>query len=63
AVRVEPLHCSDAEEAAWFVGEASVTGEYESLADCFDDLAEKLTKIGGAEYPVCGVSEGRLVWT
>ncbi|MFE7379140.1 hypothetical protein ACFU9F_02080 [Streptomyces zhihengii] len=45
------------------MGEASVTGEYESLADCFDDLAEKLTRIGGGEYPVCGVSQGRLVWT
>ncbi|MET9105361.1 SMI1/KNR4 family protein [Streptomyces zhihengii] len=53
----------DGRVGRWFVGEATVTGEYESLADYFDDLAEKLTRIGGGEYPVCGVSEGRLVWT
>ncbi|MGW0551895.1 SMI1/KNR4 family protein [Streptomyces altiplanensis] len=47
----------------WFVGEITITGEYESLAHYFDSVAEKLTKIADGNYPVCEVAEGRLVWS
>lgn len=46
----------------WFVGEITVTGEYESLAQYFDSLAEMLTKIADGDHPVCKVDEGRLLW-
>ncbi|MET9724258.1 hypothetical protein [Streptomyces zaomyceticus] len=45
------------------MGEITVTGEYESLAQYFDSVAEKLTKIADGSYPVCGIAEGRLVWS
>ncbi|MFE3600520.1 hypothetical protein [Streptomyces sp. NPDC059142] len=47
----------------WFVGEITVTGEYESLAHYFDSVAETLTKIADRNHPVCEVAGGRLVWS
>ncbi|MGA5469398.1 SMI1/KNR4 family protein [Streptomyces arboris] len=47
----------------WFVGEITITGEYASLADYFDSVAEMLTKIADGDHPVCEVAEGRLVWS
>ena len=46
-----------------FVGEATTTGEYPSLADCFDSVAEMLTSIAGGSRPTGSVAEGRLVWS
>lgn len=53
----------DGRVGRWFVGDITVTGEYESLAQYFDSVAEKLTEIAKGSYPVCQISEGRLVWS
>ncbi len=53
----------DGRVGKWFVGEVTVTGEYESMAQYFDSVAEKLTQIAEGSYPVCRVAEGRLVWS
>ncbi|MCX3063886.1 hypothetical protein [Streptomyces beihaiensis] len=47
----------------WFVGETTITGECASLADYFDSVAEMLMRIADGNHPVCGVAEGRLVWS
>ncbi|WLW52097.1 SMI1/KNR4 family protein [Streptomyces sp. YU58] len=47
----------------WFVGENTTTGEYASLADYFDSVAEMLTRIADGSHPTCSVAEGRLVWS
>ncbi|WP_237694451.1 SMI1/KNR4 family protein [Streptomyces sp. SID2563] len=47
----------------WFVGDITVTGEYESLAQYFDSVAETLKKIAEGRHPVCEITEGRLVWS
>ncbi|MER7708440.1 SMI1/KNR4 family protein [Kitasatospora sp. NPDC097605] len=47
----------------WFVGEITVTGEYESMAQYFDSVAETLTRIADGSSPVCRFTEGRLVWS
>ncbi|MFJ5636712.1 hypothetical protein ACIQF5_29290 [Streptomyces goshikiensis] len=53
----------DGRVGSWFVGEITVTGEYESMAQYFDSVAETLTKIAGGSFPVCRFIEGRLVWS
>ncbi|MFE3323435.1 hypothetical protein [Streptomyces sp. NPDC059176] len=45
------------------MGEITITGEYESLAQYFDSVAETLTRIADGNHPVCEVAEGRLVWS
>ncbi|MFJ8164162.1 SMI1/KNR4 family protein [Streptomyces sp. NPDC096136] len=57
------IDARDGRIGRWFVGEPTVTGEYESMAHYFDSVAEVLTRIGAGDYPVCSVIEGRLVWT
>ncbi|MFB7512691.1 SMI1/KNR4 family protein [Streptomyces sp. NPDC056144] len=52
----------DGRVGRWFVGDISVTGEYESLAAYFDSVADTLTKIAEGSYPVCEIADGRLVW-
>ncbi|WP_327370326.1 SMI1/KNR4 family protein [Streptomyces sp. NBC_01217] len=47
----------------WFVGEIPVTGEYASLADYFDSVAQMLTRVGDGSHPVCSVVDGRLEWS
>jgi hypothetical protein len=53
----------DGRVGRWFVGEITVTGEYESMAHYFDSVAKMLTKIADGSYPVCKVADGRLVWS
>ncbi|MGA5642914.1 SMI1/KNR4 family protein [Streptomyces cinereoruber] len=53
----------DGRVGRWFVGEPTVTGEYESMARYFDSVAETLTRIADGNHPVCEVAEGRLVWS
>ncbi|MFD9297443.1 SMI1/KNR4 family protein [Streptomyces goshikiensis] len=53
----------DGRVGSWFVGEVTVTGKYESMAQYFDSVAEMLTKIADGNHPVCEVAEGRLVWS
>ncbi|MFE5256486.1 SMI1/KNR4 family protein [Streptomyces coelicoflavus] len=53
----------DGRVGRWFVGEPTVTGAYESLAHYFDSVAETLTQAADGSHPVCGVTDGRLVWT
>ncbi|MER7948570.1 SMI1/KNR4 family protein [Streptomyces sp. NPDC096079] len=57
------IDARDGRIGRWFVGAPTVTGEYASLADYFDTVAEMLTRIGAGDYPVCSVAEGRLVWS
>ncbi|MFF9854137.1 SMI1/KNR4 family protein [Streptomyces litmocidini] len=57
------IDARDGRIGRWFVGEPTVTGEYASLADYFDSVAEMLTRIGAGNYPVGSVVEGRLVWS
>ncbi|MYS06474.1 SMI1/KNR4 family protein [Streptomyces sp. SID6041] len=52
----------DGRVGRWFVGENTTTGEYASLADYFDSVAERLKRIAAGDLPVCAISEGRLVW-
>ncbi|MEV0528670.1 SMI1/KNR4 family protein [Streptomyces sp. NPDC050439] len=47
----------------WCVGEITVTGEYASLADYFDSVADMLSRIAEGSHPVCTVTDGRLVWS
>ncbi|MEU6345380.1 SMI1/KNR4 family protein [Streptomyces sp. NPDC046977] len=49
----------DGRVGRWFVGEITITGEYESLAHYFDSVAERLTKIADGNHPVCEVAEPR----
>ncbi|MER7908564.1 SMI1/KNR4 family protein [Streptomyces sp. NPDC096068] len=56
------IDARDGRVGRWFVGEPTVTGEYASLADYFDSVAETLARIGAGDHPVCSVAEGRLVW-
>jgi cell wall assembly regulator SMI1 len=51
----------DGRVGRWFVGEITITGEYESLAHYFDSVAATLTKIAEGRHPVCEVVGGRLV--
>lgn len=53
----------DGHVGRWFVGEPTVTGEYESMARYFDSVAETLTRIADGNHPVCEVAEGRLFWS
>ncbi|MFD3541101.1 SMI1/KNR4 family protein [Streptomyces sp. NPDC058662] len=53
----------DGRVGSWFVGEVTVAGEYESMAQYFDSVAETLTRIADGSYPVCRFTEGRLVWS
>ncbi|MFD4742284.1 SMI1/KNR4 family protein [Streptomyces virginiae] len=57
------IDARDGRIGRWFVGAPTVTGEYASLADYFDSVAEMLTRIGAGDYPICSVVEGRLVWS
>ncbi|KOV25182.1 SMI1/KNR4 family protein [Streptomyces sp. XY152] len=57
------IDARDGRIGRWFVGELTITGEYETLADYFDSLARTLTRIVDGSHPVCRVSEGRLVWS
>lgn len=57
------IDARDGRIGRWFVGENTVTGEYESLAGYFDSVAETLTAITDGSHPVCRVAEGRLVWS
>ncbi|MFC8241281.1 SMI1/KNR4 family protein [Streptomyces chartreusis] len=52
----------DGRVGRWFVGENTVTGEYASLADYFESVAEMLTKIADGSHPTCSIADGRLVW-
>ncbi|MES5824733.1 SMI1/KNR4 family protein [Streptomyces sp. RG80] len=56
------IDARDGRVGRWVVGEPTITGEYGSLADYFDSVAEMLTKIADGRYSVCEVAEGRLVW-
>ncbi|MFI2780239.1 SMI1/KNR4 family protein [Streptomyces sp. ALB3] len=53
----------DGRVGRWFVGEITVTGEYESMARYFDSVAEMLARIADGGSPGCEVIEGRLVWS
>lgn len=53
----------DGRVGSWFVGDPTVTGEYESMAQYFDSVAETLTRIAGGSSRVSRFSEGRLVWS
>ncbi|WP_432006845.1 SMI1/KNR4 family protein [Streptomyces parvus] len=53
----------DGRVGRWFVGDITITGEYESLAQYFDSVAELLTKVADGSYPIGRVAEGRLVWS
>ncbi|WP_329111853.1 SMI1/KNR4 family protein [Streptomyces sp. NBC_01353] len=53
----------DGRVGSWFVGDPTVTGEYESMAQYFDSVAETLTRIADGSSPVCRFTEGRLVWS
>ncbi|WP_424922328.1 SMI1/KNR4 family protein [Streptomyces sp. wa53] len=53
----------DGRIGSWFVGEITVTGEYESLDNYFDSVTETLTQIADGRHPVCEVARGRLVWS
>ncbi|MFE3517629.1 SMI1/KNR4 family protein [Streptomyces sp. NPDC059166] len=52
----------DGRVGRWFVGEITVTGEYESLAHYFDSVTQMLTRVAEGSHPVCEVGDGRLVW-
>ncbi|MCX5412338.1 SMI1/KNR4 family protein [Streptomyces sp. NBC_00059] len=56
------IDARDGRIGRWFVGDITITGEYESLAHYFDSVAEKLTKIADGDYPVCKIVEGRFLW-
>ncbi|MFF4299194.1 SMI1/KNR4 family protein [Streptomyces vinaceus] len=53
----------DRRVGSWFVGEITVTGEYQSMAQYFDSVAETLTKIAGGGFPVCRFTEGPRAWS
>ncbi|MBD0708886.1 MULTISPECIES: SMI1/KNR4 family protein [unclassified Streptomyces] len=53
----------DGRVGRWFVGEITITGEYESLAHYFDFQAERLTRIAEGGNPTCTIVDGRLVWS
>ncbi|WP_234333427.1 SMI1/KNR4 family protein [Streptomyces lavendulae] len=53
----------DGRVGRWFVGEPTVTDEYESMAQYFDSVAERLTRIAEGSSPVCRFTEGRLAWS
>ncbi|MEU2565587.1 SMI1/KNR4 family protein [Streptomyces althioticus] len=52
----------DGRVGTWFVGEPTVTGTYESLADYFDSVSVDLTRIADGSHPTGRLSEGRIVW-
>ncbi|MFC8012644.1 SMI1/KNR4 family protein [Streptomyces cinereoruber] len=53
----------DGRVGSWFVGDPTVTGEYESMAQYFDFVADMLKRIAAGNNPICKVVEGRLVWS
>jgi cell wall assembly regulator SMI1 len=57
------IDARDGRIGSWFVGEITTTGEYESLADYFDSLAETLTRVADGNHPIGSVAEGRLAWS
>ncbi|WP_328945697.1 SMI1/KNR4 family protein [Streptomyces sp. NBC_00250] len=57
------IDARDGRVGRWFVGAPTVTGEYESMAQYFDSVAEILTSIADGDNPICKVAEGRLVWS
>ncbi|OKK12473.1 hypothetical protein AMK33_06195 [Streptomyces sp. CB02400] len=57
------IDARDGRVGSWFVGEITTTGEYPSLADYFDSVAEMLTSIAEGSHPTGSVAEGRLVWS
>ncbi|MFI2378771.1 SMI1/KNR4 family protein [Streptomyces sp. NPDC018964] len=57
------IDARDGRIGRWTVGEITVMGEYDTLADCFDSVAETLTRIAEGNHPVCEAAGGRLVWS
>ncbi|WP_282577429.1 SMI1/KNR4 family protein [Streptomyces lichenis] len=57
------IDARDGRIGRWFMGAPTVTGEYGSMAQYFDSVAEMLAKIADGSHPVCGITEGRLVWS
>lgn len=53
----------DGRVGRWFVGAPTVMGEYESMAQYFDSVAETLTRVAYGSSPVCRFTEGRLLWS
>lgn len=53
----------DGRVGSWFVGGPTVAGEYESMAQYFDSVAETLTRVAGGSSRVSRFAEGRLVWS
>ncbi|MFB7864773.1 hypothetical protein [Streptomyces sp. NPDC056069] len=53
----------DGRAGSGFVGDPTVTGEYESMAHYFGSVAGTLTRIADGSSPVCRFAEGRLVWS
>ncbi|MET8504053.1 SMI1/KNR4 family protein [Streptomyces sp. NPDC004787] len=57
------IDATDGRVGRWFVGEPVITGEFGSLAQYFDSVAEMLKRIGTGGHPVCSLVDGRLVWS
>lgn len=54
------IDARDGRIGRWFVGAPTVTGEYASLADYFDSVAEMLTRIGAGAIRSVRLSKGDL---
>ncbi|MFJ6405901.1 SMI1/KNR4 family protein [Streptomyces hydrogenans] len=57
------IDARDGRVGRWFVGDLTVTGEYESMGQYFDSVAEMLTRIAAGTSPVSTFREGRIVWS
>ncbi|MEU0136077.1 SMI1/KNR4 family protein [Streptomyces sp. NPDC006296] len=53
----------DGRIGTWFTGEVTTVGEFDSLADYFDSLADMLTNISQGSHATCSTVEGRLFWS